>query len=106
MTDHDENWSAPRGYDAVATVPNYGYYAVNPAVNETGTMRTMETGCEERPVLRNETTMNEPPRGVVLRDETTTDEPPRGEKTTTTTCEARTTAAEEGARPEETTEPV
>ncbi|KAE9042644.1 hypothetical protein PR001_g3842 [Phytophthora rubi] len=32
--------------------------------------------------------------------------PPRGEKTTTTTCEARTTAAEEGARPEETTEPV
>ncbi|KAE9185046.1 hypothetical protein PF005_g21413 [Phytophthora fragariae] len=66
----------------------------------------METGCEERPVLRNETTMNEPPRGVVLRDETTTDEPPRGEKTITTTCEARTTAAKEGARPEETTEPV
>ncbi|KAE9079150.1 hypothetical protein PF010_g22856 [Phytophthora fragariae] len=66
----------------------------------------METGCEERPALRNETTTDEPPRGMVLRDETTTDEPPRGEKTTATPCDARTTAAEEGARPEETTEPV
>ncbi|KAE9012711.1 hypothetical protein PF010_g8207 [Phytophthora fragariae] len=66
----------------------------------------METGGKERPVLRNEFTTDERPRGVVLRNETTTDGPPRGQETTATTCDARTTAAEDGPRPEETTESV